>query len=180
MGRNNNIISGRKGRPKGAGVKPCSRDIVSCIVDNCEVTKRGDKVKCHQRELVLWTSDGLPASSDHPKYSQLSDQRKNHTDYFRNNGYNLSKFPSNKRAAPPGPMDRFMLGPRQKKARLDHNSNIDSSHSDDTDPDDPTEEGDATTLNTTRTSGSGGAGGSVAYVSTAPSSCNVICGMLTM
>ena len=48
-----------------------------------------------------------------------------------------------------------MLGPRQKKARLDLNSNIDSSHSDDTDPDDPLEEGDATTLNTTKTYGSG-------------------------
>ena len=58
----------------------------------------------------------------------------------------------------------------RKKARLDHNSNIDSSHSDDTDPDDPTEEGDATTLNTTQTSGSRGAGGRVAYVSTAPPS----------
>ena len=77
MPRNNNIISRAKGRPKVSSVKSGTRDICKCTVDSCEFTKRGDKVRLHQREQVLWGKDGLPASKNHPEYSNLSEDRKN-------------------------------------------------------------------------------------------------------
>ena len=167
MGRRNNTITGRKGRPKGAGFKATSRDKVQCIVESCRVISRLDHVREHQQDLVLWTSDAIPvpASSSHPEYCKLSENRKIHTDFFRDNGYNYINFPVNKRIAATGPMDMFLSGAsRQKKTRLDknrndleYNSDDDKEYESDRDPDDP----DTASSNDERESDDGGGCGDV-------------------
>ena len=141
MPRNNNIISRAKGRPKVSSVKSGTKDICKCIVDGCDVTKRGDKVRLHQREKVLWAKDGLPASDKHPEYESLSLDRKKHTDYFRDNGYTSTKFPELRSKHTEGPMDRFLSGaPKQKKPRLANNNIENDSEENDTDNNDHDED----------------------------------------
>ena len=92
--------SGRgRGRPQGSqGLKKVStgqsRLNAKCAV--CPIVQRADKVKDHQLKSVLFCEDGSPASEAHPKYSSLSAQEKNHTDFFRIHGFHRLKFPINK------------------------------------------------------------------------------------
>jgi hypothetical protein len=60
--------SRKRGRPKVKSTKAGTRDICKCPVDACDVENRGDKVKDHQTEEVLWTQDGHPADREHPMY----------------------------------------------------------------------------------------------------------------
>ena len=83
MPRNNNIICRAKGRlNKVSSVMSGTRDICKCTVDSCEFTKRGDKVRLHQQEQVLWGKDGLPASKNQPEYSNLSEDRRRKKQIF--------------------------------------------------------------------------------------------------
>ena len=85
--------SRKRGRPKVKSTKAGTRDICKCPVDACDVENRGDKVKDHQTEEVLWTQDGHPADREHQMYSSLDDSRKKHTDYFREHGFTKTKYP---------------------------------------------------------------------------------------
>ena len=133
MGRKTGIISKPKGRPKGSGVKTGSRSLKKCCVNGCRVVKRGDKLRQHQRECVLWDFSGKPADISHPSYMGLSDQRKSHTDFFRDGGFDHVKFPYNQTVGQQGPLDNFVVATSSnpnKKLRLDSNENIESDSAD--------------------------------------------------
>ena len=64
----------------------------------------------HQRNLVLWDSEGIPADKNHDEYKHLNDNQKLHTDWFRSNGYTSTKMPMNKTvfaAAKRGTLDTY-------------------------------------------------------------------------
>ena len=79
--------SSKGGRPVGTRLisKGLSKTQVKCVV--CSLERRGDKIKDHQVHSVLFDSEGNPADSSHPRYESLSESKKEHTDYFRINGY---------------------------------------------------------------------------------------------
>ena len=83
--------SSKGGRPVGTRLVSTglSKTQVKCVV--CSLERRGDKIKDHQVHSVLFDSEGNPADSSHPRYESLSESKKEHTDYFRINGYNFSK-----------------------------------------------------------------------------------------
>ena len=64
-------------------------------MEGCCFIKRNDKVREHQRDLVFWTDEGKPANSDHPLYLSLDQDKKLHTDWFRLNKFDKTKFPNN-------------------------------------------------------------------------------------
>ena len=87
MPRKKGTTSLKRGRPKGSGVKSGSRTLHKCSIEGCSVVKRGDKLRDHQRQNVLWDGTGEPAAENHPEYYGLSAAQKLHTDFFRINGY---------------------------------------------------------------------------------------------
>ena len=93
-------MSGRgPGRPVGSigskkVEKGTSRLETKCAV--CSLVQRADNIKSHQVSVVLFDDDGKPADNTHPRYISLSKSEKEHTDYFRNNGFSRVKFPANK------------------------------------------------------------------------------------
>ena len=100
MGRTNS--QSNVGRPKSLSGQ--SKSTVQCKGSNCKFTNRDDRVKNHQKLLVLWDKDGKPASLNHPEYSKLNEVEKAHTDWFRNNGFTTKSMPINKSIAS-GPLD---------------------------------------------------------------------------
>ena len=129
-------LSKSRGAPKGV-TKPTSqsKSVTICKVSGCGYESRNDKVKAHQRTSVLWTENGLPASDAHPEYANLSEEKKNHTDWFRHNNFSSTHYPVNKRKFPTeGPMEKFV---KRTVAKTDVNeNNLEDSH-DSSDPDNP-------------------------------------------
>ena len=164
MPRRKGLLSVR-GKPKGLGVPFLSKSVVVCRVDGCIFTKRNDKVKDHQRDLVLWNLQGDPASELHPGYADLNDEERKHTDWFKKNGFNSTKFPLNKRLNSEGPLDKF-FSPKQRREEL---ADVTAANSDDTDdPDDPDpEDSDNQDKNNNDSSDCGGDGESSANVNSA-------------
>ena len=84
-------MSGRgPGRPVGSigskkVEKGTSRLETKCAV--CSLVQRADNIKANQVFVVLFDDDGKPADNTHPGYISLSKSEKEHTDYFRNNGF---------------------------------------------------------------------------------------------
>ena len=130
------------GRPKGSfGIqKGTSRINAKCAVPQCTVIRRNDKLKTHQLEKVLFDENGLPADISHPNYNGLSQSGKDHTDFFRQKGFDRSKLPPNRTITVKrkGDIASFFT----KKARTDYNENLANVASDSSD-----EEGEAGALN---------------------------------
>ena len=130
MPRKKGTTSLKRGRPKGSGVKSGSRTLHKCSIEGCSVVKRGDKLRDHQRQNVLWDGTGEPAAENHQEYYELSAAQKLHTDFFRINGYNNLNFPANKSVSKAGPLDKFLVQTstsKKKRTRLDDNDNIEES-----------------------------------------------------
>ena len=81
------------GRPSGKSITAVARTKTKCRVEGCLYKSRNDKVRAHQRNLVLWDSEGTPVDKNHDDYKHLNDNQKLHTDWFRSNGYTSTKMP---------------------------------------------------------------------------------------
>ena len=121
------------GRPSGQSITAIARKRTECRVEGCVFINRNDKVKAHQRKLVLWDSEGIPVDKNHDKYKHLNDNQKLHTDWFRSNGFTSTRMPLNKTvtAAKKGTLDTYFgVG-----GEANHNRPDKAAQSDPDDPD---------------------------------------------
>ena len=99
----------KNGRPSGSSKAfSDSRTSTLCVVGGCTYSGRNDNVQQHQRSLVLFKSDGSPATECDLGYKNLSDKEKLHTDWFHSNCYSSTCLPRNKR---PGDKDSYTKRP---------------------------------------------------------------------
>ena len=121
------------GRLSGQSITAIARKRTECRVEGCVFINRNDKVKAHQRKLVLWDSEGIPVDKNHDKYKHLNDNQKLHTDWFRSNGFTSTRMPLNKTvtAAKKGTLDTYFgVG-----GEANHNRPDKAAQSDPDDPD---------------------------------------------
>ena len=120
-----------RGRPKGSkGTKRVSKALghskSQCAV--CHLIKRADKIKEHQVSSVLFDASGEPVGEDHPGYISLTEDKRKHTDFFRENKYNRLNLPRNKIIVNelPGNITSFFV----KRQRLENNNDDTNNDSD--------------------------------------------------
>ena len=84
------------GRPSLGGLS-LSRQTYPCLVPQCSLSGRTDSLRRHYVSKVAFDKDGSPVLKSSSEYIKLSEEKKRHMDFFRENNFTRTNLPQFKK-----------------------------------------------------------------------------------